>query len=273
MLLGAHESIAGGLPRAIERAEAHGCEAVQVFVKNARGWAARPIDEGEASAFRKAARASPVLDTMAHASYLINLGAEPGQLRDRSLASLADELSRCQRLDIPGLVVHPGGHADRVRGLGLAAEGIAEVLARTPGTSRLWLENTAGQGTTLGSRFEELGVLLQTVKSDRLGICFDTCHAFAAGYDISTEAGYTRTMKDLGEAIGGLSQLRAFHLNDSQGPLGCRLDRHAEIGEGSIGLGAFRLLVRDPRFARIPGVLETDSDRYPAGLERLRSLA
>lgn len=272
MILGAHESIAGGLHKAFDRAREHGAEAVQVFVKNARGWKAKPLDPADIRAFREAAG----MPAMAHASYLINLAAPEGsELRTKSLDALEDELSRCEALGIPGLVLHPGAHADAAEGVALVAAALDECFDRVPGKAQVWLENTAGQGTSLAWRFEELGAILRAAgRKDRLGVCFDTCHAFAAGYDLTTDEGYDATFAALGEAIGGLDRVRGFHLNDCKKPLGCRVDRHEEIGDGVMGLSPFRRLLLDERFARVPGVLETpEPDRYPDNLRKLRTLA
>jgi deoxyribonuclease-4 len=274
MLLGAHESIAGGLHRAFERAAADGAGALQLFVKNGRTWKARPIEPAEARAFRSAGAAAGV-PAFAHASYLLNLAAEPGtEVRARSLDGLADELARCEQLGLPGLVVHPGANADATRGIALAGEAIAQALARVPGQAGIWLENTAGQGASLGWEPDQLGRLLDAAGGgERLGVCFDTCHAFAAGFDLTTPTGYRRTLRRLGDAVGGLAAVKAFHLNDCKKPLGCRVDRHEDVGDGAMGLAPFRFLVEDGRFERVPGVLETPvPERYSALLGRLRAL-
>lgn len=273
MILGAHESIAGGLHKAFDRAREHGAEAMQIFVKNARGWRARPLLPKEVEAFRAAARASGVR-AMAHASYLINLAAPPGSdLREKSLAAFVEELERCEALGIEGLVVHPGSHPDSETGLSLVVEAIDEALDRVPGSVEIWLENTAGQGHALAWSFEQIGAILRGVRDgERLGLCIDTCHAWAAGYD--SVDGWEATLSALEAAVGGLHRVRAFHLNDCKKELGCRVDRHEDIGDGSLGLAPFARLVRDERFADALGVLETPTPaRYTEQLERLRSLA
>ncbi len=275
MILGAHESIAGGVHKAFERGREHGAEAVQVFVKNARGWKAKPLDPLDIRAFRdEAARTG--MPSMAHASYLINLAAAPGSdIRAKSLEAFVDELTRCEALGIPGLVIHPGSCADHDEGIALIAEAIDFALAQVPGAVQVWLENTAGQGTAIAASFDELGRIFRaSATPQRLGVCFDTCHAFAAGYDLTTPDGYAATFAQLEEAVGGLDKVRAFHLNDCKKPLGCRVDRHEEIGEGSMGLAPFRMLLQDQRFATATGVLETpEPERYPENLRKLRALA
>jgi deoxyribonuclease-4 len=272
VLLGAHESIAGGLDRALERAGEHGSRAVQIFTKNARGWKARPLSAEQVEGFRAARRATP-LPVLAHASYLINVAAEPGELRDRSLQALADEVERCELLGIQALVLHPGSHPDPERGLELVSSALQDQRGRVR-TTQILLENTAGQGSSLGRNFEELAGILDRVGAvdPWLGICLDTCHLFAAGYDIGSKAGYDRVLGDFDRQIG-LDQVRAFHLNDSKGILGCRLDRHEDIGEGCLGTAPFRRLINDARFSGVPAVLETEDGQQERNLALLRSLA
>ncbi len=274
MILGNHESTAGGCHLAFERARARGADAIQLFLKSARTWKAKELSRDDVALFAQAASASPIRHAMAHASYLVNPAAEPGPIREKSLAGLVDELRRAEAFGLPGLVLHPGSHPDRKRGLVLAAKLVDEALALVPGKVEIWLENTAGQGHCLGAAFDDLGALLELSRhAGRLGICFDTCHAFAAGHDLGDERSYRRAMRSFGLSVGGLSAVRAFHLNDSKKPLGCRVDRHAEIGRGEMGLAPFRHLVNDGRFARVPGVLETPNpDGWKAELARLRRL-
>jgi deoxyribonuclease-4 len=272
MLLGAHEPIAGGVSRAFERAEADGADCLQIFTRNARGWAAKPLEDDEVARFRGEARRTgkPVA---AHSSYLINLCSPDPEIRRKSWSALADELGRCERLGIAGLIFHPGSHPEEAEGIRVVAEGMTRALEKVPGKVRLLVENTAGQGTALGWRFEHLAAIRAAVPSPhrrRVGVCVDTCHAFAAGYDISTEDGYDRTLRDLDRAVG-LSNVRAFHLNDSKKGLGCRVDRHEHIGEGALGVETFRRLVNDARFAAVPGFVETDS-RWKENIAVLRSL-
>jgi deoxyribonuclease-4 len=271
VLLGAHESIAGGLDRALERAGEHGARAVQIFTKNARGWQARPLSAEQVERFKAACRAAPV-PVLAHASYLINVAAEPGVLRDRSLQALADEVDRCELLGLQALVLHPGSHPDPERGIELAAAALRDQRGRIR-TTQILLENTAGQGSSLGRSFEQLAGILERVGGVNpwLGICLDTCHLFAAGYDIGSKAGYDRVLGDFDRQIG-LDLVRAFHLNDSKGILGCRLDRHEDIGQGRLGKAPFRRLINDPRFSGVPAVLETEDGHQERNLALLRSM-
>jgi deoxyribonuclease-4 len=272
MVLGAHEGVAGGLATAFDRAEEDGADAIQIFTKNARGWASKPLDPEEVARFRAEARRSrkPVA---AHSSYLINAAASDRAIRKRSWAALEDELARCAALGIAFLIFHPGSSEDEPAGIRLAAEGMARALSRVPGPTRLLVENTAGQGSSLGWRFEQVAAIREAVPGPlrrRVGVCLDTCHTFAAGYDITTPEGYRRTFAEL-DATVGLSHVRAFHLNDCKKPLGCRVDRHEHIGQGAMGLAPFRMLVNDPRFAACPAFLETEA-RFRENLEVLRSL-
>jgi deoxyribonuclease-4 len=267
--LGAHMSIGGGLHRAIERATSVDATALQIFVKSARQWKSRPIDPDEAARFRRSAsNAGFEPYTLVHASYLINLATTDPLIRSRSIDALSDELERCETLGIPFLVVHPGSHRGRgvEQGLESVVLGLNDVLARPRRTSgkalprtrtTILLENTAGQGATLGRRFEELAFVLDRSRvGDRLGVCFDTCHALAAGYEFRDARSY-RSMFDRLARVVGLDRIRAFHLNDSKHPLGSERDRHEHIGRGEVGLEAFRLLLNDRRFHDTPMVLET----------------
>ncbi|NMO17941.1 deoxyribonuclease IV [Pyxidicoccus fallax] len=273
MLIGAHESIAGGVSRAFARAEEHGARALQIFTRNARGWSAPALTEDERLAFRAEAKRTG-LPAIAHGNYLVNLATEEPLHRERSIHCVAEELTRCERLGIPYLVMHPGTHPDEQRGLTLIAQGLDEVHAHCKGYSaRICLEGTAGQGSSLGWRFEHLAEILCRVgDEERLGICLDTCHLFAAGYDLSTVRGYESVMDECDRLVG-LSRVRCFHLNDCKKPLGCRVDRHEEPGKGAIGLTAFRCLVKDARFAHTIGVLETPfPERYGENIRLLESL-
>ncbi|WP_242393803.1 deoxyribonuclease IV [Anaeromyxobacter oryzisoli] len=272
MLLGAHEGIAGGVSKAFGRAEADGADCLQIFTRNARGWAAKPLDDGEVERFRGEARRTgkPVA---AHSAYLINCATADRELRKKSWDALADELERCERLGVRALIFHPGSHEDVAEGAKQVAEAMERALDRVPGKARLLVEATAGQGTTLGWRFEHLAAIRDAIPRGprrRTGVCIDTCHVFAAGYEISTRDGYERTFDELDRVIG-LANVQAFHLNDSKNPLGCRVDRHEHIGEGAMGLDPFRLLVNDPRFAETPGFVELDS-RLKENIEVLRGL-
>jgi deoxyribonuclease-4 len=272
MLLGAHEGIAGGVSTAFSRAEADGADCLQIFTRNARGWAAKPLEDGEVARFRDEAKRTK-LPTAAHSSYLINCCSQDGEIRRKSWEGLADELGRCETLRIPSLVFHPGAHDDEAEGIRLVAEAIERAVDAVPGKSRLLVETTAGQGSSLGWRFEQVAAIRAAVPAahrKRVGVCVDTCHVFAAGYDLTTAAGYERTIAEL-DGVIGLEHVRAFHLNDSKKPLGCRVDRHEHIGEGAMGLAPFRFLVNDARFAELPGFVETES-RWKENIEVLRGL-
>ena len=268
MLLGAHESTAGGLHEAFARALADGAEAVQIFTKSSRMWRAKEITPADAAQFRAAAS----LPVSVHASYLVNLGCDAGDLREKSIAAFADELQRCDLLGIPHLVVHPGAHADKERGIRNVAEGLDRAFAAHQGRCQVLLETAAGQGSALGSRFEELRAIRDACKSpDRVALCVDTCHVFAAGYDIASDRGYESTFEQFDRVLG-IQQIRAFHLNDSVKPLGCRVDRHEHVCKGEIGPLAFRKLVNDERFRDVPGYLEIPPEGNRACLLRLKKL-
>ncbi|HSM92606.1 MAG TPA: deoxyribonuclease IV [Anaeromyxobacteraceae bacterium] len=272
MLLGAHEGIAGGVSTAFVRAEADGCECLQIFTRNARGWAAKPLEPDEIARFR-AERRRTGFPVAAHASYLVNAAAADREVREKSWSALAEELGRCEALGVPQLIFHPGSHADEAEGIRIAGDGMAHALERSPGKVRLLVETTAGQGASLGWRFEQLAALRAAVPAPlrrRVGFCFDTCHVFAAGYDFTTPAGYAKTLEELDRTVG-LSHVEAFHLNDAKRPLGSRVDRHEHIGQGALGLAPFRALLNDARFADRPGFLETE-ERFVENLAVLRSL-
>lgn len=276
MRLGAHESIAGGLHLAFERAHLVGCDAVQLFVKSNRAWAVKPLTEEEIRLFKERAVETGIYPAVGHASYLLNLAAPDEDLWRKSRDTLIIELERCEALDIPYLVLHPGSHmgAGEEEGLKRVAQALGQVHGATRGFRvRILLETTAGQGTNLGYRFEHLAWLLEnTPEGDRLGVCLDTSHIFAAGYDLRTPDTYAATL-DTFDRIIGLGRLRAIHLNDSKADLGSRVDRHDHIGQGRLGPEAFRLVVNDPRFAQLPGLLETPkSDDLHEDVENLRVL-
>ncbi len=278
--LGAHMSISGGHANAIDRALAGEMSAVQLFTKNQRQWRATPIDPAAAEAFRTRWAASGLTRLVAHDSYLINLASPDDAMWEKSRAALADELARCDLLGVPYLVSHPGAFmaSDPEAGIARIAEAINRIHAEQPdGMAVILLETTAGQGTTLGRSFEELAAIIDKVAAkERVGVCFDTCHTFAAGYELRDEAAYAATMRNFDETIG-LANLKAFHLNDSQKGLGSRVDRHAPIGEGELGLAPFAAILNDPRFAGLPGIIETpkkeDGDGEDArNLSTLRGL-
>ena len=274
--LGAHMSIAGGLHLALERGAALGCFAVQIFVKNQRQWAAPPLRDDDVRAFRAARRSSGVRSVFAHASYLINLASPDRVAWQRAVSFFTDELERAEALGLACVAIHPGSHLGTgiEAGLDRVAEAVAEVLRRTRGYRvRVALENTAGGGGSVGRTFGELGALLTRLQgAGRVGVCVDTCHLFAAGYDLRSAAGYEAAMEECARAVG-ISRVLAFHLNDARAPLGSGLDRHEHIGRGQLGLPAFRLLLNDPRFAAVPKVLETPKDPEPhADLRNLATL-
>ncbi len=259
-LFGAHMSVAGGCHNALRQARDHQCDTVQLFTKNANQWNARPFTEEEVRLFRETLRESGLRFATAHDSYLINLASPDETLYRRSVEAFVVEVRRAEQLGLSYLVMHPGAHVNSGEDAGLerVARGLDEVHERCPDFGvRVLIETTAGQGTTLGWRFEHLSRILERVAApERLGVCFDTCHVFAAGYPLGTRKEYKATMADF-DRIVGLDKLRAFHVNDSLKPLGSRVDRHAHIGRGQLGLGPFRFLVNDPRFADRPMILET----------------
>ena len=261
MRIGAHMSVAGGVSRAVERATLHGCEALQIFSKNANQWKGRPLDPGEVRAFRRRVDAAGIRPAVSHASYLINLATTFPLLREQSIAAFIDELDRADTLGLLGVVIHPGtctagSEADALR---LIAEAIREAFrARPRKKTMVLLEHTAGQGRTVGHRFEHLAAILEHLDgSRRVGVCLDTCHLVASGYDIVSEAGYRDTFAALDRLVG-LDRVKVFHGNDSKKPCGSRVDRHEHIGEGCLGLEPFRRLLNDARFADLPILIETE---------------
>jgi deoxyribonuclease-4 len=267
MILGAHESVAGGLFKCFERAQADDAKAIQIFSKNGNQWR-EPIFTDEAIETFRAARAAFGGPVMAHTSYLINIATDKPDILQRSVDALVSEVLRCSLLGVEFAVLHPGAHlgAGEDAGVLRVADVLDEVHERTPkATTQILLENTAGQGSCIGHKFEHLGAIFEQTKyKDRLGVCFDTQHAYAAGYDLSTAAGYASTFERFDRCVG-LGRLHAFHLNDSKKPLGSRVDRHEHVGEGNLGTKTFWRLVNDARFARVPGVLETEprEDGFP----------
>jgi deoxyribonuclease-4 len=277
MLLGSHVSISGGLHKAFAIAQEIGCTAIQIFTKNATRWKAKPLQQQEIDRFLKDWKASGITSVVVHDSYLINLGTPKKDLLQKSQDALLLELQRCEQLTIPYLVMHPGSHvgSGEAEGLKRVAESFDVIHSQTPGyKTRILIETTAGQGTNLGYRFEQLAKILELVQEpERLGVCFDTCHAFAAGYELRTEAGYNTTFEMFDKVIG-LNRLKVIHLNDSLKDLGSRRDRHQGIGEGKIGLEGFRFLMNDSRFETIPKILETPKgdDPIASDKENLRIL-
>ncbi len=276
--LGAHVSVAGGLEKALPRGEELGCTAIQIFVKSQRSWQAKPLADEQVAAFREARSSSPIAFVVAHASYLINLAATDAEKLAKSRRALSDELDRCAALGLDGLVLHPGAHLGKGEEVGIEriARSLDAVLGpRDEGSPKVLLENTAGQGTVLGYRFEQLAAILQqTDCRASLGVCLDTCHAFAAGYPLHQPSGVGETLERFDEAVG-LESLVCFHLNDSKQPFAARKDRHENLGNGEIGAGAFASLVNEPRLASVPMILETptgdDNEGYREDLALLRS--
>jgi deoxyribonuclease-4 len=270
-------SIAGGLSNAVRRGVTAGCGVIQIFLKNQLRWAGRRLDDGEAGEFRRALATSGLRAACAHANYLINLATPEPDERARAVATLVDELERAERLGLPFVVLHPGSHrgVGAAAGLGQLARSLNEVAARTAGWKvRVALENTAGAGHVLCARAEELRETLDRVRQpERLALCLDTCHLFAAGYDIRTPRKFAAVLEEFDRLVG-LEWVAAFHLNDSRAGLGARLDRHENIGAGRIGLSAFRFLVTHPRLAALPMVLETPkrNDGDARNLATLRAL-
>jgi len=277
-LLGAHVSISGGVYKAPERGEKLGCESIQIFSKNQMQWKAKPLTPEDSQKFKEELRKTRIKEVVIHDSYLINLGSPDGEKLQMSRDAFLDEMIRAEILGVKYLVFHPGSHMGKGEeiGLKLIAESLNILIDKAKEASNvmLLLETTAGQGSNLGYKFEHLKFIMDQVeKKERLGVCFDTAHAFEAGYDISTEEGYERTFKEFDNIIG-LEKLKVFHLNDSKTPLGSHIDRHEHIGEGMIGLKAFELLVNDERFKNHPMILETPGGEkyYEYNLKVLRGL-
>jgi deoxyribonuclease-4 len=279
---GAHFSVAGGLENAVSTAVRFACPTLQLFTKNASQWAAPPLTDEKVRVFQKAVREAKLRHVTAHDSYLINLAAPGDELFQKSIDAFVVEIERAEQLGLAYLVTHPGAHVGSGEEAGLAhvVEGLNQAMRRTAGYQvQVLLETTAGQGTSLGHRFEHLAYLLENVEQpERFGICVDTCHIFAAGYGLATDDEYDATMDLLKKQIG-LKAVKLFHVNDSVKGLGSRVDRHAGLGLGMIGLNAFRRLVTDSRFAKLPMILETpkeDDDGHemdPVNLRILRDFA
>jgi deoxyribonuclease-4 len=278
-LLGTHMSIAGGVGNALLDGKRVDCDAIQIFTKSSRQWASKPYSKEEIEQFVINRKETGITKVIAHDSYLLNLGSPDTALRVRSVMAFIDELERCEVLGVTNLIAHPGAHvgAGEAEGIKTIAKSLDEVHTACPGYDvKITLEITAGQGSNLGYRFEQIGNIMDATKeSDRLRVCFDTEHAFAAGYDLRTPEGYERTFSEFDEAIG-LDRLTAFHLNDSKKEFHSRVDRHEHIGKGFIGVAAFGLLMNDKRFWGLPMCLETpkgpDLKEDRENLTLLRSL-
>ncbi len=275
--IGAHMSISGGMVKAIERGESIECRAIQVFTKNNNRWKGKAFTPQDIDAFRKGWEASCIDSVIAHDCYLINLASPKEELLEKSRLAFIDEMERCHRLGIQHLVFHPGSHngTGEEEGLNRVAESVNHILDTCSGFDVFpTFETTAGQGTNLGYSFQHFSHLLERIEQkEKIRFCIDTCHIFAAGYDISTEEGYAKTFKEFDELIG-IEKIACFHLNDSKKGLGSRVDRHEHIGKGCIGKNAFSFLMKDPRFTQVPKVLETpkgeelQEDRENLGLLR-----
>lgn len=280
-LFGSHLSIAGGYYKAAEAAQSLEMQTVQVFTKNNNQWQGKPLSDDDIRLFRTAVERAGLNRPCAHNSYLINIASPDDALWQKSVDALTVEVERAEALGLAGVVMHPGACVGSTvpEGLARVVRGLDEVHARTKGVAvELWLETTAGQGSCLGHRFEEFTVLFNDVRDpERLGMCVDTCHIYAAGYPLATAAEYQETWDQFARHIG-IEKVRAFHLNDSKKPLGSRVDRHEHIGEGCLGLDPFRNLLNDPRFSPLPMYLETakgerDGENLDAiNLRTLRSL-
>ncbi len=259
-LLGAHMSIAGGVGEALTRGKQAGCECIQIFTKSSRQWASKPYSQEEIENFKRNQIETGIEVVIAHDSYLVNLAAPDEALRVKSVRAFIDELNRCEALGVPTLVAHPGAHVGSgvENGIKAIAKSIDEAHAACKGFKvKIALEITAGQGSTLGHTFEQMAqIFAAVVENERLRLCFDTEHAFAAGYELRTAEGYENTFSELDKFIG-IEKLAAFHLNDSIKDFGSRVDRHQHIGKGFIGLGAFRRILNDRRFFDLPMCLET----------------
>lgn len=276
MLLGAHVGISGGFHNAIASGEEIGCDVVQIFTRNQMQWKSKPITEEQSRLFREAMEGSSVKMAIAHGSYLMNLASPDSGSRNRSIEAFETEVMRCHSLGIGLYIFHPGSHAGSGESAGMEreVESLKTLISRTEDTGvQLAIENMAGQGDTLCSRFEAIAEILKGVGSSRLSVCLDTCHMFAAGYDIRTASGLKRTLSLFNRTVGQ-SRLAAFHLNDSKRELGARIDRHENIGKGKIGIECFRALLHTRGIGKLPMVLETPNGEsmYAKELKLLRKL-
>ena len=272
MRIGAHMSVAGGVSKAIDRAVLHGCEALQIFTKNANQWRGKPLESSEVRLFRQRIDQTGIRPVVSHASYLINLATTFPVLREQSIAAFVDELDRAEALGLLGVVLHPGtctagSDEDALRLIGDALRVVFK--ARPRHKTMVLLEHTAGQGRTLGYTFDHLAAIIRHLRgSRRVGVCLDTCHLVASGYDISSAAGYDDTFGQFDRLVG-LERLKVFHGNDSKRPCGSRVDRHEHIGDGCLGVEPFRRLLNDPRFDALPILIETEKTH---GTERKGTL-
>ncbi|MBE9546985.1 MAG: deoxyribonuclease IV [Proteobacteria bacterium] len=259
-LLGAHISIAGGIEKSLLRGHELGCNTIQIFTKSSRGWRDKHFKESEIMAFHEAKKKTGIDPVISHCSYLINLASPDRKLYEKSIDSMFNEMERCESLGIAHLVMHPGSHKEsgELPGIEKIAEAINILHRRTAGFKvKILLETTAGQGTNLGYRFEQIASIIEKMEEkSRIGLCLDTCHVFAAGYELRTEDGYRKIFQNI-EEIMGMERLMVIHLNDSQHDCGSRIDRHEHIGKGMIGEEPFRWIMNDERFKNIPKIIET----------------
>lgn len=260
-ILGSHMSIAGGYYKAVNSAKKAGCDCVQIFTKNNNQWRAKPLTDDDCSKFRNALAEQEISHPLSHASYLINLASPKDDLREKSINAMTIELERANALGIPFVVFHPGSFttSSEQEGLDAIVDSLNQIHQNTESLDSIpLLENTAGQGSNLGWKFEHLGYIIDNVEQpERVGVCIDTCHTFAAGHAIGTSAEFDETINAMDQTFG-LAKIKAFHLNDSKKEFGSRKDRHEHIGEGEMGLAPFRILLNDSRFASIPMYLETE---------------
>lgn len=279
ILLGAHMSIAGGVHTAVERAMRIGCATMQIFVKNNNRWKDKPMEAEDVATYKELLSKARIGPVMVHDTYLINLCARNKDILERSRATLKDEFDRSAVLGVDYLNLHPGSHlgAGEDEGIKRIAESLNLIHEQIGGTTvKSVLETTAGQGTAVGYKFDHMRKIIERVDNkERMGVCIDTCHIFAAGYDLSSERGYESTFEEF-DSIVGLKKLVVFHVNDSKRELGSRVDRHEHIGKGKIGLQGFRMLMNDPRFTDIPKILETpkgpDMEEDVMNMDVLKSL-
>jgi deoxyribonuclease-4 len=261
-ILGVHVSIAGGLANAFREAEKVDCQVMQIFTKNSNQWSAKKISAEDVEQFKQEAQRTKIMP-VAHDGYLINLASPKSWIRKKSIAALNEELVRCDQLGIPYLIIHPGSHLGKgeKEGIKKIADGLNQILNKSKFKAKILLETTAGQGTNLGYKFEQLADIRKLIKKkNQIGFCLDTCHIFAAGYDLRKKQVYAKTIKEF-DQVAGLKNLYIIHANDSKKELGSRVDRHEHIGQGLIGKEAFKLLLSDKKLINIPKILETPKDR------------
>jgi len=270
MRFGFHISIRGSIDRAVDRALEIGCDTFQLFTRNPRSWSFTPLDEGEVEAFREKLRRSPLEPVFSHMPYILNLASPEREVYEKSIESLKEEIRRCEALGVEYIVTHLGSHKGTGihEGIRRVAEAVKRTLGETEGDVVILLENGSGAGTQVGSRFWEIGEMLRLIDDDRVAVCLDTCHAFAAGYEWRTPRGLEETLTEFDEAIG-LENLILLHLNDSVGELGSGIDHHEHIGLGEIGEGGFRLILNDKRLRRLPIIMETPIDERRTDRENL----